>query len=144
VSLIGAALLLVVVAALSGLLLVLAVAVGLAVLNLVYLPRAATRLRIPVGWLALVLIPFLVLVGFLVGGVEGAAWGVGMWLVAIGLPRAIGRDLLRRGQRRVEASLGYYVVPPRPDTTGAKTPTRDPVGRPLPPADDRARGESGL
>jgi hypothetical protein len=147
-SAIGLGLLLVLVAALSGLLLVLALVVGLAVLNLIYLPRAAIWLRMPVDWLALILIPFMVLAGFVVSGVEGAAWGIGIWLVAFGLPRAIGRDLIRRGRRRAEASLGYYVVPPRPPTADetrarAKTPTRDPFERPLPPADDRGRGEYG-
>jgi hypothetical protein len=144
VSFVGLGLLVVVVAALTGVLLVVAVAVGLAVLNVVYLPRAAVRLRMPVGWLAFMLIPFMILAGVVVGGVEGAAWGLGMWLVAIGLPRAIGRDLIRRVRRRIDARVTYYDVPPRTATADkVRTPTTDPAGRPLPPANDRGRGEYG-
>jgi 4-hydroxybenzoate polyprenyltransferase len=144
-SLIGVGLLLVVFAALTGFLLVLALVVGLAVLNIIYLPRAAARLHIRATWLALVLIPLLVLAGFVVGGPEGAGWGAGMWLVAIGLPRAIGRDLVRRLQRRFQANVRYLDVELRPVITVDATtkPTIDRGERPLPPADDRGRGEYG-
>jgi hypothetical protein len=135
-ALIGAGLLLVALAALTGLLLVLALIVGLAVLNVVYLPRAAMRLHLQASWLALMLIPFMILAGVIVAGLEGAAWGAGVWLAAIGLPRAIGRDVVRRVRRRVESRLTYYDVPTR-------TSKVDPDGRPLPPADGRGRGESG-
>jgi hypothetical protein len=143
VCLIAVGLLLAVVAAFTGLLLVLAVVLGLGVLNVVYLPRAAVRLRIPVGWLALMLIPFMILAGVVVGGgVEGAGWGAGVWLVAIGLPRAIGREVARRARRRFESRLGYVDVEPRSAAAEqARTPTERPGGRPLPPADDRGRGE---
>src|SRR5438105_1911473 len=134
VSLVLAGLVLAVLAALTGLLLVLALVIGLGVLNIVYLPRAAGTLRLPVGWLALMLIPFMILAGVIVGGVEGAGWGAGIWLLAIGLPRVIGQDLLRRVKRRIEARSIYYDVRPR-------TPTTDPGGRPLPPANDPGRGE---
>jgi hypothetical protein len=135
-SLIGAGLLLVALAALTGLLLVFALVVGLAVLNVIYLPRAAVRSGIPVGWLAVGLLPLMILAGVLLGGIEGAAWGAGIWLAAIGLPRAIGRDVVRRVRRRVESRREYFDVPTR-------TSTADPDGRPLPPADGRGRGEYG-
>src|SRR5438552_8942713 len=94
VSLVLAGLVLAVRAALTGLVIVLALVVGLGVLNIVYLPSAARKLRLPAGWLALMLIPFMILVGVIVGGIEGAGWSAGIWLVAIGLPRVIGQDLL--------------------------------------------------
>jgi hypothetical protein len=133
-----------VVAALTGFVLVLALAVGLGALNLVYLPRIARVLRIRAGWLALMLIPFMILAAAIAGGVEGAAWGAGIWLVAIGLPRALGRDLVRRVRRRVAARLNYYDVPAGPVRANeARKSTTDPGGRPLPPASDPGRGESG-
>jgi hypothetical protein len=138
-------LLLAVVAALTGLLVVIALVVCLAVLNLVYLPRAARRLRIPAGWLALTLIPFMILIGVVVDGIEGAAWAIGLWLVAIGLPRAIGRDLLHRAGRGLSARVTYYDARSRTvSKDDVMKPTRDPAGRPLPPADGPGRGEYGL
>jgi hypothetical protein len=143
-SLIGVGLLVVVVAALTGFLLVLALAIGLAVLNIVYLPRAAVRLHIGPTWLALMLLPVMVLAGFVVGGAPGAGWGAGLWLVAIGLPRAIGRNLVHRFQRRFQVRARYLDVEPRPITVDVPTkPTTDRDGRPLPTADDRGRGEYG-
>jgi 4-hydroxybenzoate polyprenyltransferase len=136
VSLVLAGLVLAVLAALTGLLLVLALVIGLGVLNIVYLPSAARTLRLPPGWLALMLIPFMILAGVIVGGIEGAGWGAGIWLVAIGLPRVIGQDVLRRAKRRIEARATYYDVRPR-------TRTADPGGRPLPPANDPGRDEYG-
>src|SRR5712692_7344033 len=136
VSLVLAGLVLAVLAALTGLVIVLALVVGLGVLNIVYLPSAARKLRLPAGWLALMLIPFMILAGVIVGGIEGAGWAAGIWLVAIGLPRVIGQDLLRRLKRRIEARSVYYDVRPR-------TPTADPGGRPLPPVNDPGRGEYG-
>jgi 4-hydroxybenzoate polyprenyltransferase len=136
VSLVLAGLVLAVLAALTGFLLVAAVVIGLAVLNIVYLPSAARKLRLPAGWLALMLIPFMILGGVIVGGIDGAGWAAGIWLVAIGLPRIIGHDLLRRVRKRIEARSIYYDVRPR-------TPTTDPGGRPLPSAGDPGRGEYG-
>ncbi len=136
VSLVLAGLVLAVLAALTGFVLVAAVVIGLAVLNIVYLPSAARKLRLPAGWLALMLIPFMILAGVIVAGVEGAGWAAGIWLVAIGLPRAIGYDLLRRAKRRIEARSIYYDI-------RSRTPTADPGGRPLPPAGDPGRGEYG-
>src|SRR3982074_2301287 len=114
-SLVLAGIALAVLAALTGLLLVLAVGIGLAVLNIVYLPSVARKLRLPAGWLALMLIPFMILAGVIVGGIEGAGWAAGIWLVAIGLPRVIGHDLLRRVRKRIEARSPYYDVGPRTD-----------------------------
>jgi hypothetical protein len=136
VALVLVGLVLAVLAALTGLVIVLALVVGLGVLNIVYLPTAARKLRLPAGWLALMLIPFMILAGVIVGGIDGAGWAAGIWLVAIGLPRAIGYDLLRRAKRRIEARATYYDVRPR-------RPTADPGGRPLPPAGDPGRGEFG-
>src|SRR6266852_9145093 len=113
VSLVLAGLVLAVLAALTGLVIVLALVVGLGVLHIVYLPSAARKLRLPAGWLALMLIPFMILAGVIVGGMEGAGLGAGVWLVAIGLPRVIGHDLLRRVRRRIEARATYYEVRPR-------------------------------
>src|SRR5258708_39702079 len=101
-------------AVLTGLLLVLALVVGTAVLNVIYLPSAARRLRVPAGWLALGLIPFMILAGAIVGGVEGAGWAVGIWLVAIGLPRAIGHDVLPPLRPRLAGRLSSYALPPPP------------------------------
>ena len=136
ISLVLAGLALAVLAAFTGLVIVLALVIGLGVLNIVYLPRAARRLHLPAGWLALMLIPFMILGGVIVGGIEGGGWAAGIWLVAIGLPRAIGYDLLRRAKRRIEARSVYFDVRPRTRTT-------DPGGRPLPPAGDPGRGEYG-
>jgi 4-hydroxybenzoate polyprenyltransferase len=144
VSLVLAGLVLAVAAALTGLLIVLGLVIGLGVLNIVYLPSAARRLRLPAGWLALMLIPFMILAGVIFGGIEGAGWGAGIWLVAIGLPRVIGHDLLRRVKRRIEARATYYDVRPRTiSAEDVRRPTADPGGRPLPPASDPGRGEYG-
>jgi hypothetical protein len=136
VALVLVGLVLAVLAALTGLVIVLALVVGLGVLNIVYLPTAARKLRLPAGWLALMLIPFMILAGVIVGGIDGAGWAAGIWLVAIGLPRAIGYDLLRRAKRRIEARATYYDV-------RSRRPTADPGGRPLPPEGDPGRGEYG-
>ena len=149
VSFIALGVLLSFVAALTGLLLVLALVVALAALNVVYLPRVAVRLRLQVGWLALLLIPLMVVVGAVVGGGAGAAWGAGIWVAAIGLPRAIGREITRRARRRIESRRGYYDVTPRAapaddPASGSTKSTADPGARPLPHADDRGRGEYGL
>jgi 4-hydroxybenzoate polyprenyltransferase len=144
VSLVLAGLVLAVLAALTGLVIVLALVVGLAVLNIVYLPSAARTLRLPAGWLALMLIPFMILAGVIVGGIEGAGWAAGIWLVAIGVPRAIGFDLLRRVRKRIEARSIYYDVrPPQTNADDFRRPTADPGGRPLPPVNDPGRGEYG-
>jgi hypothetical protein len=151
-ALVGLAVLVGIVAALTGLFLVAALVVGLALVNLIYLPRAAAYVRIPVGWLTLLLIPVLGLAGFVLGGIEGAAWGLGLWLVAIGLPRAIGRGLVRRAQRGLQARVSYYDVQARTYDVQARPvgpedepikPTAGRAGRPLPPADGPGRGGSG-
>ncbi|MCA1646260.1 MAG: hypothetical protein LC797_12660 [Chloroflexi bacterium] len=145
VSLIVVGALLAVIAALTGLLLGLALVVGLAVLNVVYLPRAAARLRLRPVWLALMLIPITILVGWVVGGVPGAGWGAAIWVAAIGLPRVIGRDLVRRARRRFDARRGYFDVRPRASTLdGSTRPIAGPGGRPSPHAGDRAQGEFDL
>src|SRR5258708_34589679 len=119
VSLVLAGLALAVLAALTGFLLVAAVVIGLAVLNIVYLPSAARRLHLPAGWLALMLIPFMILGGVIVGGIEGAGWAAGIWLVAIGLPRGVGDDLPRPRKSRVE---GGPLSPRRRPWTAATRP----------------------
>src|SRR6266699_4660388 len=106
--LLGIGVLALVLAALTGLLLALVVVVALAVLNLIYLPRAAARLRLTPGWLAVILIPCVILAGTVVDGVPGAAWGAGVWLVAIGLPRVIANELGQRIRRQIEARREIY------------------------------------
>lgn len=146
VALIGLVLLAAAVAVLTGLFLIVALVVGLAVLNLIYLPRIAARVRLPVGWVALILIPFMILAGEVIAGPEGVAWSVVVWLVAIGLPRAIGQDMLRRLRRGLQARVQYYDVSPHPpvDAQDSRTRTTDPAGLPSPPVDGRGRGGSGL
>jgi hypothetical protein len=122
-------------AALTGLLLAVVVVVCLTVLNLVYLPRAAARLHVRPSWLALSLIPFAILAGAVVDGITGAAWGAGVWLLTIGLPRVIARDLGQRVRRRIESRREIYDVP-RKSTTRPGVP-------PLPPAAGPGRDEYG-
>jgi hypothetical protein len=146
VALIGLALLAAAVAVLTGLFLIVVLVVGLAVLNLIYLPRIAARVRLPVGWVAMILIPFMILAGEVIAGPEGVAWSVVVWLVAIGLPRAIGQDLLRRLRRELQdRGIQFYDVPSRRvDAQDSTTRTTDPAGLPSPPVDGRGRGGSGL
>ena len=133
-----------VVAALTGLLVVFALVVALGALNLIYLPRLARQLRISAGWLAMALFPVMLLIGGLAGGVEGAGWAAGVWVVAVGLPRAIGFELARRVRRRIAASQPYFDVPSRVVVDrDVMTPTGRPAGRPLPPEAGPGRGESG-
>jgi hypothetical protein len=122
-------------AAVTGLLLAVVVVVGLTVLNLVYLPRAAARLHLRPTWLALSLIPLAILVGALVDGIAGAAWGAGVWLLTIGLPRVIARDVGQRVRRRIESRREIYDVPTRSTTR--------PGVRPLPPAGGPGPDEYG-
>jgi 4-hydroxybenzoate polyprenyltransferase len=122
-------------AAVTGLLLAVVVVVGLTVLNLVYLPRAAARLHVRPTWLALSLIPVAILAGALVDGIAGAAWGAGVWLLTIGLPRVIARDMGQRVRRRIESRREIYDVPTRSTTR--------PGGRPLPPAGGPGPDEYG-
>jgi 4-hydroxybenzoate polyprenyltransferase len=133
------AVLVAIVAALTGLLVIAAVAIGLAILNLVYLPRVAARLRVPATWLAVSLLPLIVAGGLLVSGVSGAAWGAAIWVAAIGLPRVVGRDLTRRMTRRFNAARGRKTY-----EAEFRTPTGRPAEHPLPPADDPGRGGSAL
>jgi hypothetical protein len=146
VALIGLALLAAAVAVLTGLFLIVVLVVGLAVLNLIYLPRIAARVRLPVGWVAMILIPFMILAGEVIAGPEGVAWSVVVWLVAIGVPRAIGQDLLRRLRRELQdRGIQFYDVPARRvDAQDSTTRTTDPAGLPSPPVDGRGRGGSGL
>jgi hypothetical protein len=146
VALIGLALLAAAVAVLTGLFLIVVLVVGLAVLNLIYLPRIAARVRLPVGWVAMILIPFMILAGEVIAGPEGVAWSVVVWLVAIGVPRAIGQDLLRRLRRELQdRGIQFYDVPSRRvDAQDSTTRTTDPAGLPSPPVDGRGRGGSGL
>jgi hypothetical protein len=146
VALIGLALLAAAVAVLTGLFLIVVLVVGLAVLNLIYLPRVAARVRLPVGWVAMILIPFMILAGEVIAGPEGVALSVVVWLVAIGLPRAIGQDLLRRLRRELQdRGIQFYDVPSRRvDAQDSTTRTTDPAGLPSPPVDGRGRGGSGL
>jgi hypothetical protein len=135
-GLIALGVLIAIVAALTGLLLVAALVVTLAVLNLVYLPRAARLVHLRAEWLALILLPLILAVGFVATGYEGAAWAAGLWAVGIGLPRLAGHEMSRRIRRRIGARTTVYY-----DVT---TPTGRPDARPLPPADGPGQGEYGL
>jgi hypothetical protein len=133
-------------AALTGLLLALAVVIGLLVLNLVYLPRAALRLRIGTGWLALLLLPVLLLLGLAVNGVPGIGWSAALWLVAVGLPRVIGRDLFRRARRKLGARV-YVETTGRITRAGGRSATESvgrPAARPMPRAGGPGRDGFGL
>jgi ABC-type uncharacterized transport system permease subunit len=136
-GLVAIGVLITIVAALTGLLVIVAVVVSLAVLNLVYLPRAARWMGLRAGWLALILLPLTLAVGFIATGFNGAAWAAGLWLVAIGAPRLAGHEMSRRIRRRIGArtTTVYYDV---------TRPTVRPGGRPLPPADGPGQGEYGL
>ena len=135
-GLVALGVLITVVAAFTGLLLIVAVVVGLAVLNLVYLPRAATRVRLRAGWLALILLPLMIAVGFIASGYEGVAWAAGLWIVAIGAPRLVGHQVATRIRERISSRTTVYY-----DVT---KPTVRPAERPLPPADGPGQGEYGL
>jgi hypothetical protein len=95
-ALIGLAVLVLAVAAITGFLLVAGAVAVLVVLNLVYVPRAALRLNTTPALLAVMLLPVFLAVGALVRGVEGAAWGAGVWILSIGLPRVAVRRLASR------------------------------------------------
>jgi hypothetical protein len=82
------------------------------------------------------LIPIAILVGALVDGIPGAAWGAGLWLLAIGLPRLIARDMSQRVRRRIESRREVYDVPTK-STTRLEA-------RPSPPADGPGQDEYGL
>lgn len=126
-----------IVAALTGFLLLAALAVGLSMLNLLYLPRLAARLRISPAWLAVSLLPLFVVIGLTVGGAGGGALAASLWIVAIGLPRVIARDLVRRVRHRLVGSAAGRIY----DVTGR---TRGPGEPPLPRASDRGPDEFGL
>jgi len=135
-GLVAIGVLIAIVAALTGLLLIVALVVSVAVLNLVYLPKAARRLRIPARWLALTLLPVMVSIGFIATGYAGAAWAAGLWIVAIGMPRVVGRQLTQRVRQRIGSTTTVYYDVTRP--------TMRPAARPLPPADGPGQGEYGL
>jgi hypothetical protein len=102
----GLALLVLAVAAISGFLVVAGVVAVVLVLNLVYLPRAAQRLRLTPALLAVLLLPLFMAVGWaLVREVQGAAWGAGVWILSIGLPRVA----IRRLAYRLTSSAAWRV-----------------------------------
>lgn len=74
--------------------------------NLLLLPRLARRARVREIVLALALLPLLATGGFALGGLNGAAAGCAIWVLAVALPRAMvwrfRRKLLRPdGARRL-------------------------------------------
>jgi hypothetical protein len=127
---------------LTGVLVVVALAIVLAALNLLYLPRAAAWLHVRESVLAVALLPLLVAAGLLLSGLVGGAWGAGLWIAAIGLPRRFAQDVRRR-LRTSSGSVVYYEIQPR-DPSTPTTSTTHPAVRPLPPAADPGPGESDL
>jgi hypothetical protein len=122
---------------LSWLFFVFAVVAALTVLNLVYLPRAAARVHVPIVWLVMALLPLMLAGGALLSGLSGAAWGIGLWVAAIGVPRVVARDLVRRARRRLQPVAVYDI-----DATTSRA--HPGVGRPLPPVAGRGRDGFGL
>ena len=101
--------------------LLLAVAIGLVLLNVLYMPRAAAAVGTSAGQLALWLLPVAAVVGFVVGGdTVGMAWGAGVWLVAIAAPRLAVAYLGRRIRQRVWGG---------PPPAGPFLPTGPPAGQ---------------
>jgi hypothetical protein len=135
-GLVAIGVLITIVAALTGLLLIVAVVVALAVLNLVYLPRAARRIGLRARWLALILLPLMLPVGFIATGYEGVAWAAGIWIAAIGAPRLVGQQVGRSLRQSMTSRTAVYYDVTRP--------TVRPAARPLPPADGPGQGEYGL
>jgi hypothetical protein len=77
--------------------LALAALVGLGLLHLVYLPRAAAFLRRPVGQLVIALLPVLALVGWAIAGApSGALAGLLAWTLALAAPRLAAAHLAGR------------------------------------------------
>jgi hypothetical protein len=166
VGLVAVAVLVALAAALTGLLVAVLLAIGLAILNLIYLPRVAARLRLSTAWLAVALMPLLIGIGLVLGGASGGAWGAGLWLVGIGLPRVVGRDVARRTRQRLGSfgrGMGGVGGVDRAGGVGGvgsgspviyevdyvegervKKPTARPGAPPSLPADDPGRGEFGL
>jgi len=86
-------------------------------LNLVLLPRLASRLHVPGLALELICLPVLGGSGWLLGGPTGAALGALAWLAGIGLPRLAGRRLRARIQGAAQRPGTVIIVesPALPD-----------------------------
>jgi hypothetical protein len=79
----------------------LALVAAVALLHLVYLPRASAYLRVPTDQLALALLPLLVLAGWgLSGHVNGGVVGTVLWALGIAAPRLAATYVLRRARER--------------------------------------------
>jgi hypothetical protein len=77
-----------------GVLLAIVAAVGW--LNLLLLPRLATRVRLPELVLAVGLLPVLGVAGLLLAGGGGVVAGGSVWVLGVALPRAVLWRLRRR------------------------------------------------
>jgi hypothetical protein len=109
--------------ALAVLVLLIAVALWIAValtvvgailwLNLVFLPRFARGLHVPVLALELTCLPLLGGIGWLLGGPTGAVFGALAWLAGIGAPRLVGRRLRARLRSATSPPGTIIVVPSR-------------------------------
>jgi hypothetical protein len=94
----------------------LALVAGIALLHLIYLPRASAYLRLPTDQLALALLPLLVLAGWgLTGHVNGGIIGIVLWALGIGAPRLAAAYALRRARDR--QARWTIDVTPKPGAT---------------------------
>lgn len=85
----------------------LAAVAAIAALHLIVLPRWAARLGISTARLGMLLLPPLVALGGLTGGVRVVAAAAGLWLVAVALPGLA----LRALSHRIAAELAASQVP---------------------------------
>jgi len=83
--------------------------------NWLLLPRLAVRLRVPLPFLAIALLLPLAGGGYLLAGIMGAFEGLGIWLVAVAVPRAVLWRFRRRlAQRASDRDRATIIVPYRP------------------------------
>jgi hypothetical protein len=85
-----------------------AVIVAIALLNLVFLPRLASRIRLSTTILVLLLLPLFVALGWLVArnSLGGALAGFVVWLGAFALPRLAFRSARTRASAKIEFHIG--------------------------------------
>ena len=89
--------------------------VAIALLNLVFLPRFATRIGLSTQVLILFLLPPLVVLGWVVtrNSPGGALIGFAVWLGALALPRLAFRSARTRATAKIEFRIGEPKKPLR-------------------------------